>query len=110
MNLDKIMNSIDKPKPPQILKAEPEPTSPHNQKLTKSDKNILNIDFDKEKTVEGSTKESTPQTTISNKPQPKLVGYEASERVDPDKVDIIEGYGNGQNGGWKNKKGAKKKN
>ena len=110
MNLDKIINSIDKPKVPHIPKAEPEPTSPHNQKLTKSDKNILNIDFDKEKTVEGSTKESTPQTTISNKPQPKLAGYEASERVDPDKVDIIEDYGNGQNGGWKNKKGSKKKN
>lgn len=122
MNLDKIINSIDKPKLSEhhiknLATKEPVSTSahPHNQKLTKSDKDVLNIDFDKEKTVEGSTKESTPQTSISNKPQPKLnagihkVGYEASERVDPENVNIIEDYGDGQNGGWKNKKGMKKK-
>lgn len=116
MNIDKIINSIDKPKISEhqikqiISNREPASSShPHNQKLTKSDKDILNIDFDKEDTVEGSTKESTPQTSISNKPQPKKMGYEASERVDPDNVNIIEDYGNGQNGGWKNKKGMKKR-
>ncbi len=76
-----------------------------------SDKKLININFDNEPTVEGSSKKSVSGTSLSNGGLPQIKKYnrapETSERIDPTKIDLIEDYGSGDAG---SRKGRKNKN
>ncbi len=112
MKLDKIVSSVG----PNDLKggkhvktesASKHHVEPINNRLTRSDKEIININIDDEVTVEKSANKIVSPTSLSHRPQPKQTraikqsGYETSEKMDPNNVDIIEDYGIGSK---KNKK------
>ena len=72
-----------------------------------TDENIMNLKFDEESTVnDSSNKKSLSNTTMSNRGMPKKnankINLETSERVDPNKINLIEDYG--MRGGTKKKK------
>ena len=68
-----------------------------NSRLNASDKQILNINFDDQPTIDGNVRKTVSATTISNRPMPQYGNQsmytETSERIDPEKVQLIEDYG-----------------
>ena len=102
----RVLSSISKHRNPELMIA------PHlleqddnndddafNANLGPSDRKVINIDFDAQPTVEGSTNKKTLSgTSMSGKPAPKYTNAnrmytETSERIDPNKVNLIEDYG-----------------
>uniref|UniRef100_A0A6C0CAC2 Uncharacterized protein n=1 Tax=viral metagenome TaxID=1070528 RepID=A0A6C0CAC2_9ZZZZ len=106
MNIDKLITSLAPPEKSvqkqeggklQIKKVESESTAYENKGLNKSDKRIININFDPSE----PNKSSISRTSMTS-------GYsrtaEFSERVDPDNADYIEEYGSEMSGNNKNRK------
>ncbi|AYV85003.1 MAG: hypothetical protein Satyrvirus2_14 [Satyrvirus sp.] len=83
-----------------------------NNALHQSDKKLINTKFDDEKTIESSTKKSVSATSMSLNLAPTKniakagTGFDVSEKVDPNKVDLIEVY-ESQIGGSKKRKNNK---
>lgn len=99
MQLDKLLSqkapSESKPVSLKNIQTTVSMSDLQNKHLNKSDKDIINIDFN-EKTTEAQSKES--DTTISEKSIYKLSIKgkqinETSEAPDPNKIDLIENYG-----------------
>jgi len=91
---------------PHLLEGEEEDNDIINHHLGKSDKKILNINFDEEPTVDNAgPKKSVSATSLSSRGMPgnrsgPRMNPETSERIDPTKVNLIEDYGT-QMGGSK---------
>jgi len=111
LSAKKIVSSITKNRhsepmiPPHLIEQDDDDNDDDdhamNSRLGKSDRKVINIDFDEEPTIEGSNKKTLSGTTISTRPQaknPSRSYTETSERIDPSKTNIIEDYG-AQNGG-----------
>lgn len=83
-----------------------------NSRLGESDKKILNINFDDEKTVVSSSNKSVSNTSMNSGGMPTKNGSkyglkmdpETSERIDPTKIQLIEDYGTQNGGGYRNRK------
>ena len=124
MNMDKILSNIQPTKPAELSArssasrkvlssitkqratlpvvapylAEDDDNDIVNVHLNRSDEKILNIDFDKEQTVDANSKKTVTTTTLSDNPGTKNMNakrmyVETSERMDPNKIKLIEVYG-----------------
>lgn len=124
MNLDRIITSME-PNRVAEMSAHSLPTKksrnmqhaphfagtddyPENRRLTRSAKNLMDINFEEKSTAQDSSKKTPSSTSMPSNPKPTKIGKveriraETSERIDPKNVDLIEDYG--MKGGKKNKK------
>lgn len=118
MNIDKIITSMDHNKTEQNTRMPFEEDNNHrklsemlvnipmdggnfdilNNRLGKSDKKILNINFDDDANTDNNVnKKSVSATSMSGRAMPsrnhQRLGIETSEKMDPSKVKLIENYG-----------------
>lgn len=112
MNIDKLITSMEPVQPAEINISEKKPLSTkksdiliapllmekeedHNlipMELNRSEKNLLNMNFDKEPTIEG-TNRTVQCTTLTGMRIPSRYNPLTSERIDPSNIDLIEDYG-----------------
>lgn len=71
--------------------------------LNESERKLLNINFDKEPTVDHNG-HSVPATSLSGLRAPNRFAIMTSERVDPSKIEFIEDYGSHRGGSRRKKK------
>lgn len=121
MNIDKILTSMEPnkfadlsvkntsikkttPNIPSVKKQSDFEIAPYlveknnyeNANLGKSDKKIINIDFEESDGNCSASKKSVSETTFPNRIMPnryKKNNPETSERIDPTKINLIEDYG-----------------